>query len=407
MYDALIIGARPAGSSTAMLLARKGYRVLIVDKASFPSDAPRGHFIQAPGVALLKKWGLLDRVIATNCPPISQISFDLGPFALTATIPPIDGVSVSYAPRHEVIDNLLYQAAQEAGAEGRERFLVQDLLWDEGKVTGIRGRDASGKTVTETARMVIGADGLHSIVARTVQAPTYHEKPTLSVAYFAYYSNLSIDTARLYTRENGMFGVFSTNDNQTCVFVQIPYREFHEFRKDVTGNFERSLATVPEIVELLQNSERVGNVLAYSDMPNLFRKPYGPGWALVGDAGYHKDPITGQGFTDAFFSAQLLADALDAGFSGQSPMEAALAAYEQQRNEHVMPMFDFVCQLASFEPPSPEMQQLFQALYGNEKETSRFLGTIAGTVRIPEFFHPENIERIIAAAHRTAQPIAG
>jgi flavin-dependent dehydrogenase len=405
MYDALIIGARPAGSSTAMLLARKGYRVVIVEKASFPSDAPRGHFIQAPGVALLKKWGLLDRVIATNCPPIYQISFDLGPFALTAAVPPIDGVSVSYAPRHGIIDNLLYKAAQEAGAEGRESFLVQELLMDGGKVTGIRGRDASGKTVTETARVVIGADGLHSTVARTVQAPAYHEKPTLSVAYFAYYSHVSIDTLTMYMRENGMFGVFSTNDGQVCVFVQFPYREFHEFRRDVTGNFDRLLATVPEIAELLQNSERIGNILAYSDMPNLFRKPYGPGWALVGDAGYHKDPITGQGFTDAFFSAQLLADALDAGFSGQSPMEEALAAYEQQRNEHVMPMFDFVCQLASFEPPSPEMQQLFHALYGNERETSRFLGTIAGTVRIPEFFDPENVERIIAAAHRAAQPI--
>ncbi len=406
MYDALIIGARPAGASTAMLLARKGYRVLMVEKAIFPSDAPRGHFIQAPGVALLKKWGLLDRVIATNCPPISRISFDLGSFALTAAIPPIDGVSVSYAPRHGIIDHLLYQAARESGAEGREGFLVQELLMDAGKVTGIVGRDARGRTVRESARVVIGADGLHSMVARTVQAPTYHEKPTLSVAYFAYYKNVSLDTATLYMRENRMFGVFATNDGQVCVFVQFPYREFHEFRRDVPGNFGRSLATVPQIVELLQNSERVGNVLAYSDMPNLFRKPYGPGWALVGDAGYHKDPITGQGFTDAFFSAQLLADALDAGLSGQSPMEEALAAYEQLRNEHVMPMFDFVCQLASFEPLSPQMQELFHALYGNERETSRFLGAIAGTVRIPEFFAPENVERIIAAAHRIAQPVA-
>jgi len=406
MYDAIIIGARPAGSSTAMLLARKGYRVLLVEKASFPSDAPRGHFIQAPGVALLKKWGLLDSVIATNCPPITHLSFDLGPFALTAVIPPIDGVSVSYAPRHAIIDDLLCEAAREAGAEVRESFLVQELLMDGGNVTGIRGRDASGKIVSESARIVIGADGLHSMVARAVQAPVYHEKPTLSVAYFAYYNNISLNTLKLYMRENRVFGVFSTNDDQTCVFVQFPYREFHAFRSDVSGNFERMLATVPEIVELIQNSERVGNVLASADMPNLFRKPYGPGWALVGDAGYHKDPITGQGFTDAFFSAQLLADALDAGFSGQSPMEEVLAAYELQRNEHVMPMFDFVCQLASFEPPSPDMQQLFQALYGNERETSRFLGAIAGTVRIPEFFDPENVERIIAAAQRTAQSVA-
>lgn len=403
MYDALIIGGRPAGSATAMLLARKGYRVLLVEKASVPSDVPRGHFIHVPGVALLKKWGLLDKVIATNCPPARQISFNLGSFALTAAVPPIDGVDVGYAPRHEIIDALLYEAAKEAGAETRDNFLVQELLMnEEGRVNGILGRNAEGKAVTESARIVIGADGLHSTVARAVQAPVYNEKPTLSVAYFAYFRTLSQNTVTLYVRENGTFGVFPTNDNQICIFVQFPYREFAEFRKDVHGNFTRLLTSVPEIAELLSNSQQVGNILASSDMPNFFRKPFGPGWALVGDAGYHKDPITGQGFTDAFFCADLLSEALDAAFSGRSSMEEALAGYEQQRNEHVMPLYEFTCQLASFEPPSPEMQQLFGALYGNQVETSRFLGTIAGTVPMQEFYDPENIGRIMASASPAA-----
>lgn len=402
MYDALIIGGRPAGSSTALLLARKGYRVLLVEKASFPSDVPRGHFIHVPGVARLKKWGLLDKVIATNCPPVARISFDPGPFALVGPVPPLDGVETGYAPRHGIIDQILYEAAQEAGAEVRENFLVQELLFEGDRVCGIRGRNSAGQIVTEMARIVIGADGLHSTVARAVQAPIYNEKPTLSVAYFAYYSGVPLLDASLYLRENGLFGLFPTNDGQICAFVQFPYREFHEFRKDVEGNFDKMFVTVPEVKAWLNQGRREGPILAASDLPNFFRKPYGPGWALVGDAGYHKDPCTGQGFTDAFICAEILAEALDTGFSGRGSLEEALAGYEQQRNEHFMPMFEFTCQLASFDPPAPEMQQLFAALHGNPLETSRFLGTIAGTVSVPEFLNPENIGRIIASARPAA-----
>src|SRR5690349_11462940 len=142
MYDAIVVGARCAGSPTAMLLARKGYRVLLLDRASFPSDTLSVHYIHQPGVAALARWGLLETVIATGCPPVRQQRIDLGPFALVGAPSPADGIADAYAPRRTVLDTILIEAAAAAGAEVRQRFSVQEILMDGERVTGIRGRDA-------------------------------------------------------------------------------------------------------------------------------------------------------------------------------------------------------------------------------------------------------------------------
>ena len=193
-------------------------------------------------------------------------------------------------------------------------------------------------------------------------------------------------------------GVFPTNDGLTCVWVALPHREAHAFRADIPRNFEREIDGVPALAEQVRNGHREERFYGSTETPSFFRKPYGPGWALVGDAGYHKDPITGQGISDAFRDAELLAHAIDAGLSGRRPMDIALAGYERQRNEAAMPMYEFTCQLATMEPPPPAMQQLFAALRGNQADTDRLLGCIAGTVSIPEFLSPENIGRIIGMA---------
>lgn len=396
MYDAIVVGARCAGSPTAMLLARKGYRVLLVDKATFPSDAPRGIYIHQPGIAHLKRWDLLGRLAASNCPPVGKMALDLGLATFAGSPPPIDGVDVGYAPRRKVLDNILVEAAVEAGVELREGFTVQEIIMNGDQVTGIRGHGPGGTTVTEQARLVIGADGIRSLVARAVEAPTYHTKPTLDCAYYTYHSGVPVEGAELYLRGPRWFGVVSTNDGLVYSFVQIPHRELHTFRSDLAENYQRVFDLAPQLAERLRSGKIEERIVGASDLPNYFRKPYGPGWALVGDAGYHKDPFTAQGISDAFRDAELLAAAIDAGYSGQQPLSEALAGYEQQRNEHVMPMYEFTCQLASFEPPSPDMQRLFGAIYGNQTETNRLLGTIAGTVPIPEFFSPENIGRIFA-----------
>lgn len=394
-YDAIVIGARCAGSPTAMLLARKGYRVLLLEKAIFPSDVPRGHVIQPTGTARLKRWGLLDRVIASNCPPIPQVTLDVGPFALTSAPPLADGETPIFGPRHGILDKLLADAAVESGAELREGFLVQELLLAGDRVIGIRGQGKDGRQVSELAKIVIGADGLHSLVARTVQAPHYQSKPNLTCSYFTYYSGVPVEGVTIYVREHRFIGVFPTNDALTCVAIQLPIAELETFRTTIEENFLQVLDLAPELAARVRAAKREERFLGVADIPNFFRKPYGPGWALVGDAGYHKDPYTGQGISDAFFGAELLSEALDAGWSGRCDLEAALADYEQQRNEDALPKYELNCQLASLEPPSPEMQQLFSALVSNPVETARFFGTIVGTVSIPEFFAPANLQRII------------
>ena len=266
------------------------------------------------------------------------------------------------------------------------------------RVTGVRGREVGGATVTEEARIVVGADGLRSTVARAVQAPAYHTKPTLTCAYYAYWSGVALDGLHICPREGWMTIAFPTNDNLACVYVAWPKQEFRAFRSDVEGNYLKTVELVPELAELVRAGEREERFAGTAVLPNFFCKPYGPGWALVGDAGYHKDPVTAQGITDAFRDAELLAEAIDAGFSVQRPLEEALDEYERQRNEAAMPMFDNTCRRATLAPPTSEMWKLLAALRGNQKETDNFLGTIQGTVSIREFFAPENVQRIISAA---------
>jgi flavin-dependent dehydrogenase len=320
---------------------------------------------------------------------------DLGPFALRGTPPPQGSIAEGYCPRRTVLDQLLVAAAVEAGAELREHFTVQDLVWDGDRVSGISGRSATGTTMTERARIVIGADGIHSLVARQVQAPTYNTGPALQCAYYSYWSGVPLDGVGFYPREHRGFGALPTHHGLTCIIVGWPHEEFHAYRADIEGNYLKTLELAPAFAERVLQGKREERFTGTADLPNFFRRPYGPGWALVGDAGYHKDPITAQGISDAFRDAELVAEAIDTGFSGRRPLEEALADYEQQRNEAALPMYEYTCQLAQLQPPPPEMQQLFAALHHNQEQTNRFVGTIAGTVPIPEFFAPENMGRIM------------
>ena len=398
MYDAIIVGARCAGSPTAMLLGRLGYRVLLIDRAGFPSDIMSTHYIHQAGIARLKRWGLLERLIASNCPPISGGRFDIGPFALTGSPPTANGIAEAYAPRRTVLDKLLVDGAVEAGAELREDFTVQEILLDGDRVTGIRGRTAGGTSVTEEARIIVGADGLHSLIARTVQAPTYAIRPTLSCVYYTYWSDVPIEGVELYPRDLRFVVGFPTHDGLVCVSVYWPLNEFHDFRTNIEGNYLKTLELAPGLAERVRGGKRVERFVGTADQPNFFRKPYGPGWALVGDAGYHKDANTAQGITDAFRDAELLAETLGSGLSGYVELEDALADYERKRNEMAMPIYELTCQLASLEPPLPVMRQFFAALQGNQTEINHFLGALAGTYPVPEFFSPEHVEQVIAGS---------
>lgn len=392
-YDAIIAGARCAGSPTAMLLARKGYRVLMVDKGSFPSDTMSGHYIHQPGVAALERWGLREAVAATNCPPITSIRFDVGPFALEGTPPASDGITEGYCCRRYLLDQVLVDAAVAAGAELRERTAVHDLVWEDGRVTGIRTAEG-----VEHARIVIGADGAHSLVAKLAGAPVYDDQPSLSCGYYSYWEGIDHGgKARMLPRGDRFLGMAPTNDGKTLVFYQAPVAAFHALRSDVEGSYLDAMSRDPWLAGQISHATRAERFIGTADLPNFFRKPYGPGWALVGDAGYHKDPITAQGITDAFTNSEQLVEAIDAGFSGRQPLDEALAAYEATRNEHAGPMYHFTLDVAKYAPPTPEMQQLLGALQGNQAGIDAFIGLIAGTTSIPQFFSPENMASLLGA----------
>jgi flavin-dependent dehydrogenase len=398
MYDAIVVGARCAGAPTAMLLARKGYRVLMVDRDTFPSDIMSTHYIHQPGVASLARWGLLDEVLATNCPPMSSVTADMGPIVLTGNPPPAGDVRISLCPRRRLLDKILVDAAVAAGAELRESFTVHELTEDNGTVTGVRGR-ASGAALEEQARIVIGADGVHSIVARTVHPAEYEAVPSQSCGYYSYFSGIDQKSPTIYYRGNRLLYAFPTNDGLTCVAEEWPVAEFHAFRSDIEGNFMQTLQLVPALAEAVAGGKRQERFEGTADMPNFFRRPYGPGWALAGDAGYHKDPVTGQGITDAFRDAELLADAIDGGFSGREPLAAALASYEERRNAIATPIYRLTLDQVTYKAPPPETQQLIAALAaGPQEERNRFAGLLAGTTSIPEFMAPDNLQRIVAAA---------
>jgi len=398
MYDAIVVGARCAGSPLSMLLARKGYRVLLVDRATFPSDTVSTQFIWPAGVAALKRWGLLDRLRATGCPPVREIGLDAGAFRFHGAPPATpDGTAEMYCPRRTVLDKLLVDAAAEAGAEVEQAFTVTGLSTADGRVTGIRGHGRQGPEVERTARIVAGADGRHSAVAAATGAETYNARPVKTCCYYSFWRGIPPHQTAMHPRNRRLLVTTPTNDGLTIAIVLFPIEEF-DAKRDIDGHFMAAMDQAPYLAEMLRAGERVEPYYGSGDVENFFRKPYGDGWALAGDAGYHKDPCTAQGISDAFRSAQWLADAIDAGLSGARPMDQALAEYQRIRDEHLLPMYELTFGLAHLAPPPPEIQALHQALRINRPEADRFIGTLAGTVPIPEYYAPENVMRIVASA---------
>jgi flavin-dependent dehydrogenase len=399
-YDAIVIGARCAGSPTAMLLARKGYRVLLVDKATFPSDTMSTHLVHPPGVAALERWGLLEKLEATGCPPVEHYSFDFGPVSVAGSPQPIDGVARAYGPRRTILDKLLVDAAAEAGVEVRETFTVDEILIEDKTVTGIRGHAKGGDPVTERAHVVVGADGKHSLLAKAVEPESYNEKPSQLAMYYAYWSDLPVSGFETTIRAENRRGwaALPTHDGLTCMPFGWPVEEFKANRGDIEGNFFKAMDLAPEFAERVRGAKRETKFIGSAELPGYFRKPFGSGWVLVGDAGYHKNPITAMGINDAFRDAELVAGALDDAFSETRSFDEGVTAYQQTRDEAAMPVYEFTAEFATMEPPPPEMQQLIGAMQGHQEAQDAFISVQANTLPAPEFFAPENVGKIMGAA---------
>jgi flavin-dependent dehydrogenase len=328
---------------------------------------------------------------------------DFGDFPLTGANLMHDGVAVGYGPRRRLLDAILMEAALASGAEFRPGFSVHDYQSDGPAIVGIRGRSSdNGVQVVERATITIGADGRHSSLARAVDAPVYDEIPPLTCWYFSYWSNIDLDGLEVYRRDRNVVFVFPTNIGLTAVFIGWPISEFGRVRRNVAAGFMSVLESIPVLEQRIRNARQEERFYGTADTPNFFRKPYGPGWALVGDAGHHKDPYMALGICDALRDAELLASALEEGLSGRRPLANALEEYEARRNAAANQLYHQNAQLARFEPVPQEELALRAALRQSQEETNRFYLALQGIIPPEEFFNPDNLQGVKARAKSRA-----
>jgi 2-polyprenyl-6-methoxyphenol hydroxylase-like FAD-dependent oxidoreductase len=345
-YDAVIAGARCAGASTAMLLARRGLRVLVVDPARRGSDTLSTHALMRGGVLQLHRWGVLDAIRDAETPPIRKTTFHYGDEHIEVSIKPRDGMDALYAPRRTVLDSVLADAAEAAGAELVFGCSVVDLLRDRhGRVRGVTIAGADRREFDVAACIVIGADGLRSRVARIVGAEREHAARHASASIYRYYRGLDLEGFHWFYKMGASVGSIPTNDGDTCVFASVAPARFEASRKNGLEPLYREILNEvsPMLADLVAGLEISGKLRAFPGTPGFLRRAAGPGWALVGDAAYFKDPITAHGITDALRDAELLARAVVTGG------DEALARYQSTRDTLVKGLFQITDRLASFE----------------------------------------------------------
>jgi 2-polyprenyl-6-methoxyphenol hydroxylase-like FAD-dependent oxidoreductase len=350
-YDAVIVGARAAGAATGLLLARAGLDVLVLDRAQYGEDTLSTHALMRGAVVQLQRWGLLPEIIAAGTPPVRRTTFHVGDERTSVAIKPSHGVDALYAPRRTVLDPILADAAIAAGAEIRYDSTVIALRRDRnGRVIGITGHDAEGRSFDATSAITIGADGMNSAVARWVQAPVQRASTSAAAFVYGHWSGVAADGYDWFFRNGAAAGVIPTNDSQACVFVGTTPERFRRelLRNPVEGYLALLDATAPEAAARLAAAGRPDKLHRFPGRIGYIRQPWGPGWALVGDAGYFKDPITAHGLTDALRDAELLARAvIDVATHGRDE-DAALGDYETTRNALSDSLFTTADSIASF-----------------------------------------------------------
>lgn len=411
MYDAVIVGARVAGASTALLLAQRGYRVLLVDRAEFPSDTMSTLYIHPPGVALLARWGVLDAILDTGCPTLDTITYDVGGIRLSGPAPATAYAKACYAPRRYVLDQHLVQAAVAAGAEFADRTSVRDLIWRDDRVVGVQlsradKTERGEQTRTVQARLVIGADGMNSKVASLVRAPLVRSDPLLSCVYYSQWQGI-VTGFGYHEGPGSWIARIPTHDGVTFVATYFPQDRFAELRQDpLAGHLAAIEAGAPDLHEQVRSSEQVGRLNGTGNQQNFFRRPDGPGWALVGDAGHHLDTITARGITNALIQAQLVADAV-AGqdFADAAGLDARLARFARECHETLDEPYVSTLELARLRVPDSRMT-LLRTISDSPELVADYFAMIAGTLDEADFFTPELLAVLPSGAAPDRSPHA-
>ncbi|MEU8586078.1 FAD-dependent monooxygenase [Streptomyces sp. NPDC048664] len=388
MFDAIVVGARCAGAPTALLLARAGYRVLLLDRAPIGTDTLSTHLIHQPGVAALARWGLLDAVRASGCPPLDQVTYEVADVRLHGCARGVEGQRAAFAPRRHVLDSLLMSAAAAAGAEVRDRCRVTGLLRDaHGRVVGVEGTH-DGRAFSERARLVIGADGMRSTVARLAQAPFTVRNPRLTCAYYTYWEGVAA-SLELYERPGSWVAAVATHDDATLVLAYFPQSLFPQVRTDAQHAYREQIRiTAPTLHERLGRARPVERLRGTGDQQNFFRRATGPGWVLVGDAGHHKDSITARGISDAFLQVESLVRHIDGPLgAGRAELDAALGKFAEERDATLHPGYEStlgVAHLAAHE----QRLSLLRAVGSDPELTSIYFDMVAGIETAKALYTP-------------------
>lgn len=355
-YDVIVVGARVAGAATAMLLARSGLRTLVVDRSASGQDTLSTHALMRAGVLQLSRWGLLDEVVAAGTPAVHSTTFVYGADRVRIPIKPTPGVDALYAPRRTVLDPIIVRAAIAAGADVRHGTTVTSVLRRGGRVTGIRAVTADSRTVELRARLVIGADGIRSTIARLVEAPETRTGSYAGAATYGYWTDLETDGFQWVFKPDACSGVIPTNDGKACVFAAASPASIG--RGGVRVIEEVVSDGAPDIGERLRRATPPTGARTWAGHVGFMRRPQGDGWALVGDAAYFKDPISAHGISDALRDAELLARAVVSGWHDQASLQASLVEYEATRDRLSVPLFQIVDRIAGQQWDSSEISDL-------------------------------------------------
>jgi flavin-dependent dehydrogenase len=393
MYDAIVVGARCAGSPTAMLLSRAGYSVLMLDRAGFPSDTLSTHVIHQPGVAALARWGLLDRIRDSGAPPLDQVVYEVDDVQLTGCSHGVEGQRAGYAPRRHILDAILVDAAVASGVEFRDHCSVRELMRDgSGRVVGVQGSQR-GRRFVEQARLVIGADGMRSKVASKSGSRITAQHPRLTCAYYAYWEGVPA-RLELYERPGSWVAAVPTNDDATLVLAYFPQSRFDEVRADADGAYlEQVRSTAPELFERLAGKRRVERLRGTGDQQNFFRQAAGAGWALVGDAGHHKDSITARGISDAFLQAEALVRHIGDRLADPDRLHLGLGSYARERDAALIEGYEATLSVARL-ATHPQRLSMLRAVRSDPELTATYFDVVAGVEPVTALYTPRLLAQL-------------
>jgi 2-polyprenyl-6-methoxyphenol hydroxylase-like FAD-dependent oxidoreductase len=367
-----------------MLLARRGHRVLMVDRATMPSDVVSTHAILRSGVLQLTRWGVVDRVVAAGTPPIREITLGFGPERIGFQVKPEHGIDTFYGPRRHILDGILVDVAQEAGVDFADRTRMVDLLrGEQGEVCGIV-TSSHGREVPVSARFVIGADGVWSRTAELVGAKAYESHPATNAVTYAYYEGVDVPGFWFQFTPGVNAGVIPTNEGLSCVFVGRSNDRIAEFRADSETEFHRLLSQAgADLADRVEGGRRASQFRGTKGLPGFLRQPWGPGWALVGDAGYTKDPISAHGISDALRDAELCALAVDRALCLPEEKVEAMSEYQRIRDRLSLPMLRQSEALARYQWDAGEASARMRAISDAVRAECELLETLESPTLSP------------------------